>query len=187
MAHSMPKASRIDRFSKEGMLKGELVVRARTVIMYAVEGPAGSGLRVSDNGVTNHTTGDRNVYDWVEIPRGKDNGLIGCGKNMRVVGVGRHNLQTHGATDFNAKLPGVKVTEGVGFIHFFVHDGQSRETITSDLFYDCFTFPRDETGSYLHATRLDPTPQTLAAVPTIMWGSYCPLVACDRSLRPFFP
>ena len=104
MAHSMPKASRIDRFSKEGMLKGELVVRARTVIMYAVEGPAGSGLRVSDNGVTNHTTGDRNVYDWVDIPRGKDHGLIGSGKNMRVVGVGRHNLQTHGATDFNAKL-----------------------------------------------------------------------------------
>ena len=83
MAHSMPKASRIDRFSKEGMLKGELIVRARTVITYAVEGPAGSGLRVSDNGVTNHTAGDRNVYDWVEIPRGKDNGLIGCGKNMR--------------------------------------------------------------------------------------------------------
>jgi len=84
MAHSMPKASRIDRFSKEGMLKGELVVRARTVIMYAVEGPTGSGLRVSDNGVTNHTTGDRNVHDWVGIPRGKDHGLIGSGKNMRV-------------------------------------------------------------------------------------------------------
>ena len=49
MAHSMPKASRIDRFSEEGMLKGELVVRARMVIMYTVEGPAVSELRVSDN------------------------------------------------------------------------------------------------------------------------------------------
>ena len=161
----MPKASRIDRFSEEGMLKGELVVRARTVIMYTVECPAGSELRVSDNEVTIHITGDsRNVYDWVEIPRGIDHGLIGCGTNMRMVGVGSHNLQTHGATDFNVKLPGVHVPEGLGFIHFSIHDGHSRETITSDHLYNCLTLPRDETGSHLYATRLDPTPQTLAGV-----------------------
>ena len=101
----------MDRFSDEVRLKGELVVRARTVMMYTVEGPAGSQLQVSDNGVTNHITGDsRNVCDWVEFPRGKDHGLIGSGKNMRVVGVGSHSLQTHGATDFNVNLPGVHVT-----------------------------------------------------------------------------
>ena len=62
------------------------------------------------------------------------------------------------------KLPEVlHVTEGLGFIHFSVHDGQSRETITSDEFYNCLTLPRDETGSYLYGTRLDLTPQTLAA------------------------
>ena len=145
---------------------GELVVRARMVTMYTVQGPAGSELRVSNNGVTNHSTGDsRNVYDWVEIPRGKYHGLIGSGKNMRVVGVGSHTLQTHGATDINMKLPDVHVTEGLGFIHFSVHDGQSRETITSDQFYNSLIFPRDETGCHLYATRLDPTPQTLAAVP----------------------
>ena len=125
----MPNASRIDRFSEEGMLTGELVVRARTVIMYTVEGPAVSGLRVSDNGVTNHITGDsRNVCDWVEIPRGKDHGVV----RMHVEGVGSQHLQKHGATDFNVKLPGVHVVEGLGFIHFSVHDGQSCETITFD-------------------------------------------------------
>ena len=145
---------------------GELVVSARMVIIYTVEGPAVSELRVSDNGVTNHNTGDsRNVYDWVEIPRGKYHGLIGRGKNMRVVGVGSQHLQKRGTTDFNVKLPGVHVTEGLGFIHFSVHDGQSREKITSDQFYNCLIFPRDETGCHLYATRLDPTPQTLAAVP----------------------
>ena len=134
----------MDRFSDEVRLKGELVVRARTVMMYTVEGPAGSQLQASDNGVTNHITGDsRNVYDWVEIPRGIDHGLIGCGTNMRMVGVGSHNLQKHGATDLNLKLPGVHVTEGLGFIRFSVHNGQSRETITSDQFYNCRTFPRD--------------------------------------------
>ena len=151
MAHSMPKASRIDRFSEEGMLKGELVVRARKVIMYTVEGQAGSELRVSDNGATNHITVDsRNVNNWVEIPRGKDHGLIGSRKNKRVVGEGSHNLQKHGATEFNVKLPGVHVTEGLGFIHFSVYDGQCRETITSDQFYSCLILLRDETGSHLY-------------------------------------
>ena len=130
MAHSMPKASRIDRFSEEGML---MVVRATTVIMYTVEGPAGSELRVFDNGATNHNTGDsRNVYDWVEIPRGKYHGLIRSGKNIRVVGVGSQHLQKRGTTDFNVKLPEVHVTEGLGFIHFSVYDGQFREKITSE-------------------------------------------------------
>ena len=136
--------------------------------IYTIEGPAVSELRVSDNGVTNHNTGDsRNVYDWVEIPRGKYHELIGSGKNMRVVGVGSQHLQKRGTTDFNVKLPGVHVTEGLGFIHFSVHDGQSREKITSDQFYNCLIFPRDETGSHLYATRLDPTPQTLADVPAM--------------------
>ena len=186
MAHLMPKASRIDRFSEEGMLKGELVVRARTVIMYAVEDPAGSELRVSDDGVTIHTTGDtRNVYARVEIPRGIDHGMIGSGMNMRMVGVGSHNLQKHGTTDLNLKLPGVHVTEGLGFIHFCVHDdGQSRETITSDQFYNCLTLPRD---SHLYATRLNPTPQTLAAVPATCGGDIVPLwlAIVPHTLPPF--
>ena len=48
------------------------------------------------------------------------------------------------------KLPGVHVTEGLGFIHFSVYDGQCRETITSDQFYSCLILPRDETGSHLY-------------------------------------
>ena len=169
----MPKASRVDRFSEEGMLKGEFVVRARMLMMNTVEGPAGRELRVSDIAATNRITVDsRNVYDWVEIPRGKYYGLIGSGKDMRV-GVGSQHLQKRGTTDFNVKLLGVHVTEGLGFIHFSVHDGQSRETITSDEFYNCLTLPRDETGSYLYGTRLDLTPQTLAAVPANVRGGFC--------------
>ena len=66
-------------------------------------------------------------------------------------------------------------TEGLGFIHFSVHDGESRETITSDLFYKCLTFPRDEIGFHLYATRRYPTPQTLAAVPATCGGDILPL------------
>ena len=35
----------------------------------------------------------RNVYDWVEIPPGKEHVVIESGKRMRVVGVGSLNLQ----------------------------------------------------------------------------------------------
>jgi len=49
--------------------------------------------------------------------------MIGSGKNMRVVEVGSHNLQKHGAADLNVNLPGVHVTEWLGFIYFSVDDG----------------------------------------------------------------
>ncbi|CAM9191416.1 unnamed protein product, partial [Laminaria digitata] len=44
---------------------------------------------ISDNGATNHITNDSsNVYDWAEIPPGKEQVLTGNGKGMRGVGVG---------------------------------------------------------------------------------------------------
>ena len=103
---------------------------------------------------------------------------------MRVVWVGSQHLQKGGTTDFNVKLPGVHVTEGLGFTHFSVHDGQSREKITSDQFYNCLTLPRD---SHLYATRLNPTPQTLAAVPATCGGDIVPLwlAIVPHTLPPF--
>ena len=71
---------------------------------------------VSDNGATNNFTSDSsNVYDWVEIPPGKERVLIGDGKAMGVTGVGSLNLKMHSKTDFNVNLTGVYVTEGIGF------------------------------------------------------------------------
>ncbi|CAM9841553.1 unnamed protein product, partial [Laminaria digitata] len=58
-----------------------------------VVGPEGSEVWVSDNRATNHiTSDDRNVYDRIDVPPGKEYVLIGNGRGMRVKGVGSHNL-----------------------------------------------------------------------------------------------
>ena len=139
-----------------------------------VVGPEGSEVWVSDNGATNHITSDaRNVYDWIDVPPGKEYVLIGNGKGMKVKGVGSLNLKMHSKTDFNVKLTGVYVTEGIGFNLFSLHDAQARQTITLDkegvhLFDHRLTFPRDSIGSSLHATRMAPTPTAdLTAVPAL--------------------
>ena len=128
------------------------------------EGPAVSEFWVSDNGATNHITSDAcNVYDWVEIPPEKRNVMIGDGKAMRVIGVGSLNLIMHSKTDFDVKLRGAYVTEGIGFNLFYLHKAQTRQTIIQDkeaahLFDRQLTLRRDEIGSCSYATRLDPTP-----------------------------
>ncbi|CAN0279287.1 unnamed protein product, partial [Laminaria digitata] len=94
-------------------------------------GPEGSEVGVSDNGATNHIISDaRNVYDWIDVPPGKEYVLIGNGRGMRVRGVGSLNLKMHSKTGFNVKLTGVYVTEGIGFNLFSLHDAQARQTIT---------------------------------------------------------
>ncbi|CAN0594067.1 unnamed protein product, partial [Laminaria digitata] len=56
--------------------------------------PQGSEVWVSDNGATTHIPSDaRNVYDWIDIPPGKEHVLIGTGRGMRVTGVGSLNLK----------------------------------------------------------------------------------------------
>ena len=155
------------------------------------EGPAGDGVWVSDNGATNHITSDaRNVYNWVEIPPEKLKVIIGDGKAMRVIGVGILNLRMHSKTDFDVKLTGVYVTEGIGFNLFSLHQAQARQTIIlgkegAHLFDRQLTFARDEIGSScLYATRLDPTPTAgLTAVPTFTGAQPSP----HRVLNPPFP
>ena len=126
----------------------------------------------ADNGATNHITSDgRNVYDWVEIPPEKQKVMIGDGKAIRVIGVRSLNFKMHSKMDFNMKLTGVYVTEGIGFNRFSLHQAQARQSIildneSSHLLDRQLTFPRDEIGSCLCATRLDPTPTAgLTAVP----------------------
>ncbi|CAN0289655.1 unnamed protein product, partial [Laminaria digitata] len=98
-----------------------------------VVGPEGSEVWVSDNGAMNLITSDpRNVYDWIDVPPGEEYVLIGNGRRMRVRGVGSLNLKMHSKTDFNVKLTGVYVTEGIGFNLFSLHDAQSRQTLTLD-------------------------------------------------------
>ena len=132
------------------------------------DGPAGSEFEVFDNGAMSDA---RNVHDWVEIPPEKRNFMIGDGKAMRVIGVGSLNLRMHSKTDFDVKLTGVYVTEGIAFNLFSLHQGQARQTIILDeegayLLNRQLTFPRDEIGSCFYATRLDPTPTAgLTAVP----------------------
>ena len=136
------------------------------------EGPAGNEFMVSDNGATNRITSDaRNVYDWVEIPPEKRKYMIGDGEAMRVIGSGSLNLRMHWKMDFDVKLTGVYVTEGIGFNLCSIHQAQARHTIIMDkegahLFDRQPTFPRDEIGSCLYATRLDRTPTArFTAVP----------------------
>ena len=95
--------------------------------------PPSSKRWVSDNGATNHFTSDSsNVYDWIEIPPGKERVLIGDGKAIKVTVVGSLNLKIHSKTDFNVTLTGVYVTEGAGFNLFSLHQAQARQTITMD-------------------------------------------------------
>lgn len=68
----------------------------------------------------------------------------------------------------------VTVTEGIGFNIFSVHDVQARQTIVPDdkddscVFNTRLTFSRDQTGSCLLVTRMDPTPSLgLTAVPAL--------------------
>ena len=155
------------------------------------EGPAGSDFWVSDNGATNHITSDaRNVYDWVEIPPEKRKVMIGDGKATRVIGVGSLNLIMHSKTDFDVKLTGVYVMEGIGFNLFSLHQAQARQTIIlhkegTHLFDRQLTFPRDEIGSCLYATRLDPTPTAgLSAVPAFT-GAQPPPPSCSQPPFPY--
>ena len=167
-------------------------------------GPSGSELWVSENGATNHVTSDpRNVYDWVEIPPGKEKVLIGRGKEMRVRGVGSLDLNMPAATDFNVKLIGVHVTGGIGFNTFSLHDAQSRQTITLDndgvhlfhkqltfspcekdvvrhLFNKQLTFPPSKAGSYLYATRFPPTPTSKTLFSAVAVSSGCELLPHPR-------
>ena len=141
---------------------------------------------MSDNGDTNHITGyARNVYDWVEIPPEKRKIMIGDGKAMIVIGVGSLNLRMHSKTDFDVKLTGVYVAEGISFNLFSLHQAKALQTIILDkegthLFDRHLTFPRDEIGSCLYATRLDPTPTTgLTAVPAFT-GDQPPPSSCSQ-------
>ena len=82
---------------------------------------------------------------------------------MGVIGVGSLCLRMHSKTDFDAKLTGIYVTEGIDVNLFSLHDAQQRQKITLDkhgvhLFDNRLIFPRDETGSHLYATRLAPAP-----------------------------
>lgn len=53
-------------------------------------------MSASDNGAANHVTSDpRFVYDWVEIPPGKEKVLIGDGKEVKVIGLGSPNPTLH--------------------------------------------------------------------------------------------
>ena len=94
------------------------------------EGATGSEYWVSDNGATSHIISDaRNVYDWVDIPPERRKVMIGDGKVMRVIGVGSLNLRMHSKADFDVKLTGVYVTEGIGFNVLSLHQAQARQTI----------------------------------------------------------
>ena len=175
MAHAVPQGESVSSDGRVGIAGLGLAGQSSSKeVRGRVVGPPGSEIWISDNGATNHITNDStNVYDWVKIPPGKEQVLIGNGKGMRVVGVGSLNLKMHSKTDFNVKLTGVYVTEGIGFNLFSLHDAQARQTITLDkdgvhLFQNRLTFPRDEIGSCLYATRMDPTPTTaLNAVPAL--------------------
>ena len=85
------------------------------------------------------------------------------------------------------------MTEGVDFNLFSPHDARKRQTITAGkhgvhLFDNRLTFPRDETGSHLYATRLAPTPsKTLTAVSAISGGSIAPPHPAIVSLSLFPP
>ena len=89
--------------------------------------------------------------------------MIGDGKALKVIGVRSLNLRMHSNMDFNVKLTGVYVTEGIGFNRLSLHQAQARQSIILDnegshLLDRQLTFPRGEIGSCLCATRLDPTP-----------------------------
>ena len=165
------------------MLGGPWLFTVGWVAQSRSTGTPGSELWVSDNGAMNHVTSyPSNVYHWVEIPPGNENVLIGSRKEMRGRRVGSLNLNMHAVTDFNVKWTGVYVTEGTEFNLFSLYDAESRQNIALDkdgvnLFIMQPTFPRSETGSHLHATRIahTPTPITgFTAVSVISGGELSP-------------
>ena len=166
MAHSVPQGELDCSSDRVGAGLGLASQSLSETVGGGGVGPAGSGVWVSDNWATNHiTSSSRNMYDCVEIPRGKEQVLLGDGKAMRVLGVGSLNLKMHSKTDFNVKLSDVYVTEGIRFNLFLLHDAQARQSITLDKdratsFDNHLSFPRDATGSNLCATRMNLTPTT---------------------------
>lgn len=145
-------------------------------------GPPGSELRVSEHGAKNRITSDPIiVYDWVDISQGKEKVRIGTEKEIRMQGIGSPNLKLHAATDINVKLTGVHVTEIIEFNLFSLHGSQSRPIITLEndgvhLFNKQMAFPRRETSSCLHDTRIAPTPILKTAFTAVLakFGSDLP-------------
>ena len=149
MARSVPQGE--SESSRDGGGIVGLIGRTQDVaVTGSGTGPPGGELWVLDNGATNRITSDpTNVYDWIEIPKGKEKVLIGDGKGMEVLGIGSLNLKMHAKVDFNVKLTNVFVTKGIGFNLFSLHDAQARQTIIMDkegahLFDNRLTFPRGE-------------------------------------------
>lgn len=107
-------------------------------------------------------------------------------------GMGTPNLKMHAATDINVKLTGVNLTERIEFNLFSLHNAQPRPTITLDndgvhLFNKQMAFPRSETGSCLHTTRIAPTliPKTaFDSVPAIFSSDLPPRITASRPRCP---
>lgn len=158
-------------------------------------GPVSSEVWVSDNRATNHITSNvRNVYDWIDIPSGKERVMIANGKAMRVIGLGSLNLIMHSKTDLGVKRTGVYVTQGIRFNLFSLDDAQSRQPITHDkdgvhLCDHLLIFPLDDIGSCLYATRLNPIPSTgTTAVPSVSGvPTPPPPTAQESTLSSFSP
>ena len=73
-----------------------------------VVGPAGSLVWVFHNGATHHITSDpRNVYDRIDIPSGREIGLVRNPEAIKIEGIGSFNLKMHSKTDLNIILTGV--------------------------------------------------------------------------------
>ena len=73
-----------------------------------VLGPTGSLVLVFPHRATNHTTSDpRNVYDRIDIPSGKEIGLVGNAKAITIKGIDSFSLKMHSKTDLNIILAGV--------------------------------------------------------------------------------
>lgn len=53
------------------------------------------------------------MFDWVEIPAGKEKVLIGGGKETKVIGIYTINLEMHSKGNFTVTLMGVYVTKGI--------------------------------------------------------------------------
>ena len=148
--------------------------------------PPGSEMWVSDHGVPNPVTSDpRFVYDWAEIPPGKEKVLIGDGKKMNVIGIGSLNLKLHLKTDFNLKLTRVYVTESIKYNLFSLHEAQGRQKIIMDedgvhLFDNRVTFLRDS----VVCTRLAWTRQTRPPLQDVLLCLSCLVFQAPRLVSP---
>ena len=158
---------------------------------------------LSDDGATNHVTSDPwFVYDWVEIPPGKEKVSIGDEKEMNEIGIGSLNLKLHSKTGSNVTLLRVYVTEGIQYNMFSLHEAQGRRRIIMDedsvhLCDNRLTFLRDSVGSRLYATRMDPTDPNptaeltpvpaMSGVPSPSLGKSGHTSVSDVSLAPPLP